>query len=271
MSKGTIELFTQDGQIKDYKLFSARLPEFLKAYPKTEGYRVRVTTSDTLSSKPSMFKLYEAAIAAGKNPTEVGLPALPAGDVVVFTASLLDKENNVLETASALRVIRQYKDWEKGETAARQRLIAALGFGGDCFDNDEVSDIEDQGMVVTDDGSTPRAATKPVPAARQESAPKQGPALKAEKPAATEETPAQAAPQEENKAAPAAEGSVVSQSESAAPVKDSNVLDEGQTVEVIPPRIIRQIEHQAKLKDQEIPPFSTVKEAKQVLKDLMRS
>lgn len=263
MSKKVIELFTPEGDVKEYKPFSARLPEFLKTYPKSEGYQVSVETTDTLSSKPSMFKLYEAAIAAGKNPTELGLPPLPAGDVVVFKASLLNKDGVVLESATALRVIREYKDWEKGETAARQRLIAALGFGGDCFDDDEISDIQDQGLST---GQSRPAQQAP---SNSESEPAKAPAKAAAKPAAAQQVQQEpsARPNDESKTAAAVTRSDVDQ---AKPTQKATSKDEGNSEE-IPARIIRQIQHQANLKSKEIPAYSTVKEAKQVLKDLMRS
>jgi len=269
MSKGIIELFTPEGEVKDYKLFSARLPEFLKAYPKNEGYRVTVDTSDTLSSKPGLLKLYEAAIAAGKSPADVGLPALPAGDVVVFKASLLDKEGRVLECASALRVIRQYKDWEKGETAARQRLIAALGFGGDCFDMDEMSDIEDQGMTTSESkGQTTQAQGDPAP----EQQPQQTEKQETVKPdAAAEAQPATTT--EQGKADESAGAGTDVDSTDSAPADDAaKKAPQGDSAaEEIPARLIRQIQHQANLKGKEIPEFNSVREAKQALKELMRS
>lgn len=268
MSNGIIELFTPEGEVKDYKLFSARLPEFLKAYPKDQGYRVTVDTSDTLSSKPGLLKLYEAAIAAGKSPADVGLPALPAGDVVVFKASLLDKDGRVLECASALRVIRQYKDWEKGETAARQRLIAALGFGGDCFDIDEMSDIEDQGMM-----SEPKGQASQAPGGQsQEQKPQQTEKQETVKPdAAVEAAPATTT--EQGATDESADAGTDATSAGSAPADDvAKSTPQGDTaVEEIPARLIRQIQHQAKLKGKDVPEFNSVREAKQALKDLMRS
>lgn len=291
MSKGKIELFTAEGEVKEYKLFSARLPEFLKAFPKEQGYRVQVEASDTLSYKPGLQKLYEAAISSGKSPDQVGLPALPAGDVVVFKAMLLDKEGNVLESASALRAIRQYKDWEKGETAARQRLIAALGFGGECFDADEMSDIEDQGLQAKQ-AAAPTKAKAPAPvqakakAAAPEAAPTPAPAADAEQ---AQAAPAVEATSEEAVAAPQADASAeaanapVQESDdanasapadadpasAASAAAPSNGADE--PAEQIPERLIRQIEHQAKLKGKEVPIVKTVKEAKQALKKLMQA
>lgn len=288
MSKGTIELFTPEGEVKVYKLFSARLPEFLDKYPKSEGYRVAIETTDTLSSKPALMKLYEAAIASGKNPTDLGLPPFPAGDVVVFKASLLSKEGTVLETASSVRRIIEYKDWEKGETAARQRLVAALGFGGECFDNDERADMKQQGLL-----NNPTPADKPndVPSTSKEktalaASDPQGDEAKdaatvacAEKPDTLDvdpgETSSDAAVADDSDVSC---GTDVSADVLASPSKtDSDASKEAAAPdnkeEEIPPRLIRQIEHQANLKKMDlakIPAYKTVKEAKTVLKDLMR-
>jgi hypothetical protein len=265
MSNGVIELFTPEGDVKDYKLFSARLPQFLAAYPKDQGYRVKVETTDPMAHKPGLLKLYEAAITAGKNPTDVGLPVIAQGNTVVFTASLLDKDGNVLETASALRVILQYKDWEKGETAARQRLAAALGFGGECFDADEKSDIEDQGMSTGTAAPHPQSSEAKQPAAKQESTPKAG------KPEAEEaKAPAPAESKDEQNTAPAVESSESDQPPAPTDAASGDSSQEGGQTEEIPARIVRQIQHQAKLKGVvDIPPYNTVKEAKLVLKDLM--
>jgi len=132
---------------------------------------------------------------------------------VIFRAELLDAEGRMLAAASALRPIQSYKDWEKGETAARQRLLAALGFGGEAFDEDEAGDQEDQGLRHPDR-----------PQARVEQRP-------------SEPQPA------------AQERQAVS--------------------EPIPASLLRQIEHQARLKGVEPPAVTTVAEAKAALKRLL--
>jgi len=55
----------------------------------------------------------------------------------LFTCHLCDESNEVVASASALKSISQYKYYEIGETAALQRLLAKLGFGGETFDYDE--------------------------------------------------------------------------------------------------------------------------------------
>lgn len=259
MSK-TVEFFTPEGAVKEYSLFSARLPAFLQAFPKQEGYRVVITTADMLTYKPALMELYKAAIAAGKSPKELDLPALPSGDVIVFKASLM-KDDLEIESATSLQMITAYKDWEKGETAARQRLIAALGFGGDCFDSDELSSIQEQGHKVVTKGTTP---TKEVAKAKPKAKPKKEAEPKPE---------AQVEEQAEVEAEPASELNVETQPEVEAVVEtvETNEVEVEVEVEEIPARLIRQIEHQARLKNKPVPQVSTVKEAKSALKALMQS
>ncbi len=280
MSKSTIEMFTPEGDVKQYTLFSARLPAFLQAFPKEKGYQVRIESTDPMSHKPGLLKLYEAAITAGINPTEIGLPVIAPGNTVIFTASLLDPEGRVLESASALRVITVYKDWEKGETAARQRLAAALGFGGDCFDSDEKSDMKDQGLTTSSEAQQAQSAAASTSPDTQKAAPKtekqKATDVKAVAPTASKTEP-DTVPSDDSKSniatastdtAPAT--ATADTDATPAPATGTGSSNEASPAEEIPPRIIRQIQHQARLKGVvDIPPYSTVKEAKQVLKDLM--
>lgn len=144
--KQVIEIFSEDGEIKQYRPLSQRLPEFLEAFPPSKGFQVVVETADPMSNA-SILEVYKAAVAAGHKPSDLGLPHLPGG--IVFRAKLIDPEGRVLASASAHRFrLDQFKDWEKAETAARQRLLAAVGFGGEILDEDEEGDIRDQGKEV---------------------------------------------------------------------------------------------------------------------------
>ena len=103
---------------------------------------------DTLTLKPGLMRLYEAALQAGRKPEELGLPALGlAGETGVCRAVLTDAHGRVVATATAAKRIQAYKDLEILETAARKRLLAALGYGGDVLDEDERQDQRDQGLV----------------------------------------------------------------------------------------------------------------------------
>ena len=147
MSK-IVEWFSSEGEVVRYRPLSARLPEFLAVYGPERGFSVDTEIHDPLSLKPGLLKLYEIALQAGRKPEEVGLPPLNAADqTLVCWATLRDPAGRVLATATAAKVIQSYKDLEVLETAARQRLLAALGFGGEALDADESQDQTDQGFV----------------------------------------------------------------------------------------------------------------------------
>lgn len=224
-----VRIFTQDGEVVEYRLLSARIPEFRERYPVELGYRVEVDAVDAVSAKAGLLRLYEKSVEAGRKPEDVGLPPISAPETMLFRAVLRDADGKVLETASALKPIQSYKDWESGETAARQRLLAALGFGGDVFDRDEQSDIRDQGIEVAARGAP----------ARQTAGPDTQGAVAA--PSGAEAMPEMPARSE---SAASAEGRV-------------------------PPALARQIEHQARLRNVAVPAYGSVTEAKAALRSLL--
>lgn len=160
MSK-VVELFTPDGDLVVYKPLSARLPAFLAVYGPQQGYSVETELLDTLHLKPGLMQLYEIVLHAGRKPEEVGLPGLTlVGQTLVCRATLRDRDGRVWATATAAKLIQAYKDLEVLETAARQRLLAALGFGGEVLDRDEHQDQAAQGLVTP----SPALASKPAAA-----------------------------------------------------------------------------------------------------------
>jgi len=281
-SRDVVEVFDErSGEIKHYKLMSARIPDFLSAYPKEKGYQVKVSTTDMLHSKPGLIRLYEAAMAANMAPNQAGLPPLPDANIVIFTASLIDKEGRVLESASATRQLTGYpKEWEKGETAARQRLLAALGFGGDCFDEDEQQDIDAMNAKNQAASTSKSESSSQSSAPQKEASPSQGES-------ADQSGESQVAEQDDSSTDAAKESQSSDDSSGASdlavesapkpvakapakkPRKSTKQQDDDEDG-VIPAHIIRQIEHQAKLKGVEMPTFKNVKEAKSELKRLMR-
>jgi len=210
-----IEIFQEDGSVRKYRSLSERLPEFLAAFPISEGFRVEVEAK-------ALAEICPGVESAG----------------VVFTASLY-KGDAVVANASAHRFsLSQFKDWEKGETAARQRLLAACGFGGDVLDEDEALDMKDQGLQVAQVPPSPptqKAAEKqPEPSV---SPTKEKPPVAAkERPVAAKESPAPPQPPRED----------------------------------VPVALMRQIEHQAKLRGVPCPSPSNLDEARQALKALLR-
>ena len=141
-----VRIFNNDGSDSEYELLSSRLKKFLKAYP-PESFSVVIEHEDYLAARPGMMELYTKAMSSGHKPEDVGLPQI-SSSAVVFKASLLDANGRVILTASALKPIREYKDWEVGETAARQRLVAAAGFDGASIDVDEGNDMQSQDLHV---------------------------------------------------------------------------------------------------------------------------
>lgn len=233
----SIPIFNEDGGINHYKRLSARIPEFREAFPAEQGYRVNIEYLDPIEAKPGLKELYVTALQAGKNPKDVGLPEISQGRMI-FRATLTCPEGNVLESGSAVCAVVAYKDWEKGESAARNRLMAALGFGGSVFDEDEDRDIEEQGLTVAP--GEPEAPQSEVPAE---------PAAEA----AQETTP----PQPQPASAPADEGTA---EVGGAPVEQA---------------LMRQIQHQADLKGltlgSDIRHPASNEDAKDLLKELMRA
>lgn len=258
MSK--IDIFTAEGDLKQYVPLSQRVPLFRERFPAEQGYRVVVETMSSLDTKPALGRLYERALEGGHSPRDVGLPGIPSEEVI-FRASLISPEGAVLETASARREVVLLKDWEKGETAARQRLLAALGFGGEVFDADEDGDIADQGHRAQ---RSPSATPAP-----------------AETPRASDPSTTVAAPAgDEAGANPAPAAASASTAPSTEPASGDADDDEAvlQTQagdgETIPKHILHQIRHQASVKglEAEVPAsFDSVSEAKALMKRLVQA
>lgn len=138
-NNSAIILFTPEGETRSYIPLAARLPEFLRAYP---------------PEKYSVMTEYEPCPLAGDRP------------VFVFKASLVDAQGRVVATAHSRRSMDLYKDFESGETAARQRLLASLGFGGEVLDADEHMDFRAQGLTTQGQAparSRPRMNIAPPP------------------------------------------------------------------------------------------------------------
>ncbi len=103
---------------------SANLPAFLRRYPPAEGYSVQTEILDGCSVRPGLMRLYEIALHGGHPPESLGLPPLLSSDhALIGRATLRDPQGRILATATAAQVT---PDVESLETAARQRLLAAL-------------------------------------------------------------------------------------------------------------------------------------------------
>ncbi len=139
-----VQIFDNSGNTSLYKKVSARVPDFLSKYGPDKGYRVLSTSFDYLETLPARKALLlELAKQGGQ--TELLKSAL-SEDKVVFQCQLADKEGNIVAQAAAVKRITFQKEFESGETAAFQRLMAKLGFGGEIFDIDEVKDMNSQDL-----------------------------------------------------------------------------------------------------------------------------
>lgn len=261
----TVAIFTEDGEVQTYLPLSQRIPMFRKAYPAEQGYRVEIETMGALDVTPGLARLYSKAIENGHNPTEVGLPSLPTGEVI-FRASLISPEGVVLESGSARREVVMLKDWEKGETAARQRLLAALGFAGEVFDDDENGDIADQGHrsqpaeKVAKSGPRPVSNDAHVASIKQKAVEKFSEEGGSEEPGPTEETESESQPMQ-----PAAEAPKGAQSQTGDVIAANG--------EKVPAFVIRQIDHIVKVtgRNDEIPEqYDSIAHAKSIMKSLMQ-
>lgn len=154
----SVNIFNEDGSVSVYRKMSERLPEFLDKYPIGEGYRLVSSSHEYLSTSPMLVKIAEILIEKGTSFDE--LRTAISLNKQLFTCELRDESNELVASASALKNIMQYKDYETGETAALQRLMAKLGFGGEVFDVDESADFQDQNLNTQKPESKPEQSLK---------------------------------------------------------------------------------------------------------------
>jgi len=228
-NNGVVELFGDRGEPIQYRKLSARIPDFLETYKPSDGYAVIVDIADPVSLKPGLLRLYEAAIAAGKSFEECGLPKFSGQESLVYTAKLVNTTSEqLLCSRSAVVQVSEYKDHESGETAAVQRLLAALGFDGTVLDADEENDFKAQ-----DKTSQPADPTRAANSEQQPSVDK-----------------------------PAEKAGLVEGNQS-----DSSVNQIAQP-EDVPDAMVLQIQHLSAMKGVAIPKYDDLKSAKKALKTL---
>lgn len=276
-----IEIFDNNGEPQEYIPVAERMPAFLAKYGPDKGYSLLTDVKGFLDIHLDLKPAHLAAIEAGHNPSDVGLPPIDS-TLFRFEARLVDAEGNVLAEASALRRINTNIDnaldaklWEAAETAATQRLLARTGFGSDTLLTDELTDMTQHGLSFAPKGEGESAPTtgnatsdtdaqapaepektqrKPRTRSKQAEGPSKSvepeeaaaPAQVAESEhAATETKPAQPAKQE----------AAAKPSNGAAPSEVSEAL-------------LRQIRHLASVRGIEPPVVTTKAQAKEALKSL---
>ena len=156
----SVNIFQQNGDVVKYRRVSERLPEFLEQYPIGSGYRLVSSHQEYLSATPQYSEIIKAAIEKGTSFETI--TSTISFNKVIFTCQLLDESNELVANASAVKGVSQYKDYEVGETAALQRLMAKLGFGGEIFDKDEDSDFESQHLHTDVQDKKPTSEPSPV-------------------------------------------------------------------------------------------------------------
>lgn len=239
-----VSIFNDDGTAAQYTRVSARIPEFLMVYGPDKGFRVRSEIVDYLDvsegRKTVLMGLIENRLLDADRIEEV-----LNDKKYVFRSKLLDKDGNIVAEATAVKRVWKEKDFETGETAALQRLLARVGFGGDVFDIDEINDMEDQKLTyqVGEPGDTSSAIDEPkVDANPQQAKPE------AERETKTTEVKA---PVEDKK--PDAK-------QKSAPANDTSKQGQGKRAEVtkVQPAQLKMLESQARIKGVECPTVETI-------------
>lgn len=163
-----IDLFPPEGEgASDPSL--PRRPAFLAVYGPAKGYAVETTFTDLFSLKPGVLQFLAAtpglALPAAERTALIG----SSSQTLVCRASLRDPQGRVLATATVAKAILADTDVALLETAARRRLAAVLGFGGEVLLADEQPDGRDQAQIPTAHHPTPimgEPVVKPVVAGK---------------------------------------------------------------------------------------------------------
>jgi len=145
MDGALLEYENDDGSRSRYLKIAARRPAFLEKYSPDKGYSEVIDPVDFCGITASRNSALNEFIRNGgttAEPSEFTLKKLGGAPVVQFLAKMISPDGKIMETASSLAVINNPKDYETGETAARGRLMAALGFGSEDFLTDEPTQPE---------------------------------------------------------------------------------------------------------------------------------
>lgn len=132
--KNTLSIYSDDGEKKDLFSYSARLQQFLEKYPTDKGWAIQTEETYMPETQPHVS--------------------------VCFRAYLVNPEGKKLTSRSSFGPLQDIKSWQKIETNACSRLIAALGIGSEVFDEDEIIDLQEQGFSVKQNST---ASLKAVP------------------------------------------------------------------------------------------------------------
>lgn len=254
-----ITIFSPLGEATEYRKVSERLPEFLKMFPLTDGYRVIRSHQSDSEYSSSLHALWTEALKAGKKPGDIGLPHI-YGMSVIFEASLFHNET-LIANASAYKHVSSPKDWEAGETASFQRLMAACGLGGTDMDCDDQYDRISSGLE-----RSPKSSSSHHQTARNDT------------PATVVTSESTVSESQANVQEPKTQPNV---SETAAQVDESLSGKPQETIRLIKkvnpenhdgirPQLLNQLNHAASLAGEPVPQVSDNAEAKKEIKRLTR-
>ena len=247
-----VHLFDENGTATQYLKVSARIPEFLKEYGPDKGYRVLSEMSEWNDITDNRMALILALVEKDQLPDE-RIDELLNDRKFVFRSKLIDEHGNVIAEATAVKRIWREKEVETGETAAFQRLMARLGFGGEIFDVDEVNDFESQDLnyQTSEPVDNYQVTAAPVSDVNQEQVkPKPKPESKKD----AESKPPAETPKPKSKAKPSS-------------AKDKSKQGEGKRAEVskVQPAQLKMLASQARIKDVDCPTVETIEEFQQEL------
>jgi|TARA_R110001606_G_C15404703_1_gene654209 hypothetical protein len=141
-----VEIISNTGEITNYEKVSSRVPKFLEKYGPEQGYAILSSSVDEMETTPGKKALLVELARHGDKVTAELVATALLNQRVVFKCQLVDREGRVLAEASAVKGIEFQKNYESGETAAFQRLMAKLGFGGEILDEDEEGDMISQNL-----------------------------------------------------------------------------------------------------------------------------
>lgn len=140
-----LRLQNEDGTIVSWEPASQRYHKLEQLYPISQGYQITVTSRSPIF--PELLKLYALCIEHGRKPEEYGLPNLPQKENLIFVAEL-SKDGNLLRRAEVYQPVRKFKDYERGQTAALNRLLELSGIPGKRLVEDELINISELGTEV---------------------------------------------------------------------------------------------------------------------------
>jgi len=149
MRKDTVLIPNDGGPPSVYRRLAARVPEFLEQYSPSAGYGVDTEFTDLLSLRPGMMELLARAVSSNTALRDLGIPHLEFTlGAVVCRAKLLDSAGRAIQVGTACEVVQGNYDMEILESSARQRLLAAVGFGGEILSQDEEHHWSRHGTTV---------------------------------------------------------------------------------------------------------------------------